>query len=365
MQFDADTVGTASPAADAEVCMMAADTLEALGVPRGQYVIKVNSRKVLDGVMEAIGIADERQKLTVLRAIDKLDRLGSEGVRLLLGPGRKDESGDFTRGAGLAGEQIDILLHQLEVSYEDKIAFDDRIQQRLSDSWIRNEGLSELVEIRRIYSAAGYDDGRILINFGIVRGLEYYTGAVFEADLLFEIKDDAGQPVRFGSVGGGGRYDDLVARFRGEIVPATGFSIGVSRLYAALKALGRAEEERALAPVVVLVMDRERIGDYLRLVSELRNAGVRAELYLGTAGLKAQMKYADRRGSPCVVIQGDEERNHLEGPKVQIKDLIQGARMAEAIASREEWREARPAQFSVPESEMVSAVKDVLARYRK
>jgi histidyl-tRNA synthetase len=195
-----------------------------------------------------------------------------------------------------------------------------------------------------------------------VRGLEYYTGAVFEAELLFETEDETGQPVRFGSVGGGGRYDDLVARFRGELVPATGFSIGVSRLYAALKHLKRIEEGATLAPVVVLVMDRERIGDHQRLVSELRNAGVRAELYLGTSGLKAQMKYADKRGSPCVVIQGEEERSRGE---VEIKDLVQGSQMAGAIETREEWREARPAQVSVPEAEMVSAVKDVLARYRR
>jgi histidyl-tRNA synthetase len=200
------------------------------------------------------------------------------------------------------------------------------------------------------------------VDPSVVRGLEYYTGAVFEAELLFETPDDAGRPVRFGSVGGGGRYDDLVARFRGELVPATGFSIGVSRLYAALKALDRVDEGATLAPVVVLVMDRERIGEHQRLVSELRNAGVRAELYLGTSGMKAQMKYADRRGAPCVVIQGDEERARGE---VQVKDLVQGAQMAEAIDTREEWREARPAQVSVPEADMVSAVKDVLARYAK
>jgi histidyl-tRNA synthetase len=200
------------------------------------------------------------------------------------------------------------------------------------------------------------------VNYTVVRGLEYYTGAVFEAELTFETTDEVGRPVRFGSVGGGGRYDDLVARFRGELVPATGFSIGVSRLYAALKHLGRVDEGAALAPVVVLVMDRELIGGHQRLVSALRNAGIRAELYLGTSGMKAQMKYADRRGSPCVVIQGEDERARGE---VQIKDLIQGARMAGGIDSREEWRDARPAQVSVPEAEMVSAVQDVLARYRK
>jgi histidyl-tRNA synthetase len=364
MQFDADTVGTSSPAADAEICMLAADTLEALGIARGDYVVKFNSRQILDGVMETIGIAGdggEATRMSVMRAVDKLDRLGLEGVELLLGEGRKDESGDFTKGAGLDKHQIATILGVIEPDREigEQLA---SIERRLTGSEAGQEGLQAIQSVSRVVSAAGYGEDRIRVDPTVVRGLEYYTGAVFEADLTFETIDEAGRPVRFGSVGGGGRYDDLVARFRGELVPATGFSIGVSRLYAALKALGRVDEGATLAPVVVLVMDRERIGDHQRLVSELRNAGVRAELYLGTSGMKAQMKYADRRGAPCVVIQGEEERARGE---VQVKDLVQGAQMAEGIGTREEWREARPAQVSVPESGMVSAVKDVLARYAK
>lgn len=367
MQFDADTVGTASPAADAEICMLAADTLEALGLPRGEYLVKVNSRKVLDGVMDAAKI-EPAKRLAVLRAIDKLDRLRAEGVMQLLGGGRKDESGDFTPGAGLSDVQISRIINAVgerdDPTTGARGAVDGQtilnLEGRVEGSELGLQGTQELSDIRGIIEAAGYSD-RVRIDPSVVRGLEYYTGAVFEADLLFEIKDEAGQPVRFGSVGGGGRYDDLVARFRGELVPATGFSIGVSRLYAALKALGRAEEERTLAPVVVLVMDREHTGEYQKLVRELRNAGVRAELYLGTSGMKAQMKYADKRGAPCVVIQGEEER--LRG-EVQIKDLVEGARMAEAISSRDEWREARPAQVSVPAADMVGAVQDVLARHR-
>jgi histidyl-tRNA synthetase len=364
MQFDADTVGTSSPAADAEICMLAADTLEALGIARGDYVIKFNSRQILDGVMDTIGIAGEdgeATRMAVMRAIDKLDRLGVPGVEQLLGEGRKDESGDFTKGAGLDKDQIVTILSVIEPDRDiaEQLA---AIKQRLAKSETGQEGLRAIEAVSEIVRAAGYGADRIRIDPSVVRGLEYYTGAVFEADLAFETTDETGRPVRFGSVGGGGRYDDLVARFRGELVPATGFSIGVSRLYAALKHLGRVEEGVALAPVVVLVMDRERIGEHQRLVSELRNAGVRAELYLGTSGMKAQMKYADKRGAPCVVIQGDDERARGE---VQVKDLVQGAQMAEGIDTREEWREARPAQVSVPEAEMVRAVKDVLARYRK
>jgi histidyl-tRNA synthetase len=191
----------------------------------------------------------------------------------------------------------------------------------------------------------------------VVRGLEYYTGAVFECELLMETKDEDGNTVRFGSVGGGGRYDDLVARFTGQQVPATGFSIGVSRLYSALKLVGRAQATQALAPVVVTVMDKDRQGDYWRLVQQLRKAGVRAEMYVGTAGIKAQMKYADKRGAPLVIIQGGDEKAKGE---VQIKDLRLGAELAANISSREEYASQRLAQVSVPEAELVAQVKKML-----
>src|SRR4051794_1368634 len=281
MQFDADTVGTASPAADAEVCMMAADTLERLGIARGQYVMKLNNRKLLNGFQEANAIPEDA-RLAWLRAIDKLDRLGASGVAQLLGPGRKDESGDFTRGAGLNDRQIEASL-----AFATATALDPKLVQ---GSKAGEEGLQEIETITALARAAGYDEGRIRYDSSVVRGLEYYTGPVFEAELLVETRDEDGRPVRFGSVGGGGRYDDLVARFTGQAVPATGFSIGVSRLYSALELVGKAEEQRTEAPVVILVLDRDRLPDYQRMVAELRNAGVRAEMYLGTSGMKAQMK---------------------------------------------------------------------------
>ncbi|MGJ0392813.1 MAG: histidine--tRNA ligase [Methylocystis sp.] len=368
MQFDADTVGSASPAADAEICMMAADALEKLGIARGDYVIKINSRKVLDGVMEAIGIGggeNAARRLVVLRAIDKLDRLGPDGVRQLLGDGRKDESGDFTKGAGLPQPAIDtILSFSLGGQYRDggKPQFD--LFGLLGKSEIGAQGAEELLEIEDLARDAGYGPDRIRIDPSVVRGLEYYTGPVFEADLTFETRDEKGNAVRFGSVGGGGRYDGLVGRFRPENTPATGFSIGVSRLFAALKLVGSpiVTARPHVGPVVVLVLDRERLADYQRMVAQLRQAGIAAELYLGAAGMKAQMKYADRRNSPLVVIQGSDEKARGE---VQIKDLIAGARAAAAIATNEEWKAARPAQISAPESELVDEVAKALAAQRE
>lgn len=356
MQFDADIVGAASLASDAEICMMAADTLEALGIERGQYVIKVNNRKVLDGLMEAIGLGGEAnagRRLTVLRAIDKLDRLGVDGVRLLLGSGRKDESGDFTKGAGLSDEQAERVLNSTA---------SEPPSAGLSEaSGAEAQGLSELSEIEGLVRAAGYGPDRIRIDPSVVRGLEYYTGPVFEAELTFEVKDEDGRPVRFGSVGGGGRYDGLVGRFRGEDVPATGFSIGVSRLMAALQTIKSPLVTGATTagPVVVLVLDKDRMGDYQRMAGELRRAGIRAEAYLGSAGMQAQIKYADRRFSPCVVIQGSNEKDKGE---VTIKDLKLGAEIRQ-IKDREAYlAKQAEAQFSVPESELVAGVERVLAR---
>jgi histidyl-tRNA synthetase len=367
MQFDADTVGSASPAADAEMCMMAADTMEALGIPRGSYVVKVNNRKVLDGVLESIGLrGDENagRRLTVLRAIDKLDKFSADEVRKLLGPGRWDGGeegkGDFTKGADLTSADAHVVLGVTERrdDWKEAIAAADIY---LAKSETGQAGVNELEEIANLVAASGYGPDRIRIDPSVVRGLEYYTGPVYEVELTLETKDEKGRPVRFGSVGGGGRYDGLVSRFRGEPVPATGFSIGVSRLQAALTMLGKLDTKPEFGPVVVTVFDRDRVADYQKMVAALRAAKIRAELYLGNPkNMGNQLKYADKRNSPCVIIQGSDEKARGE---VQIKDLIDGAKAAAAIASNQEWRETRPAQFSCREDEIVAKVRELLARH--
>jgi histidyl-tRNA synthetase len=365
MQFDADTIGSGSPAADAEMCMMAADTMEALGVPRGQYVVKVNNRKVLDGVLETINLGGEAnagKRLTVLRAIDKVDRLGVSGVRELLGPGRKDDSGDFTKGANLDEASIQTVLSVIEPpkDSEEKVA---QIDLRLGSSAVGQEGRAELELISNLIMSAGYED-RVRLDPTVVRGLEYYTGAVFEVELLLETKDEKGRPVRFGSVGGGGRYDGLVSRFRNEPVPSTGFSVGVSRLLAALVHLKKIDTTAEPGPVVVTTLDQEpaRIADYQRMVATLRAAGIPAELYLGKGKFGPQMKYADKRNAPCVVIQGSDEKQKDE---VQIKDLLLGAEIAGLSKDRDDYLQKQAeAQFAVPEAQLVEAVRKVLARHR-
>jgi len=397
MQFDADTVGAPGVQADAEMCMMMADTMEALGIPRGQYVIRVNNRKVLDGVLEAIGLGGEEnaeRRLTVLRAIDKLDKFGTDGVAQLLGQGRKDESGDFTKGAQLSEDQIAKLgifltykpatLHAFEnengeevraiksaVKKEDgSVSLQDvdnfRTIQNYRDYLTKNEttdkGLDELADIANLVRVGGYDSSqiKIVIDPSVVRGLEYYTGSVFEAELLFDVTNEKGEVVQFGSVGGGGRYDGLVKRFTGRDVPATGFSIGVSRLMTALKNLGKLQTSEVVAPVLVTVMDGDTraLGRYQKMVQELRQAGIRAEMYQGNwKKFGNQLKYADRRNCPIAIIQGSDE---FEAGEIQVKDLIEGKRLSTEITDNVTWRESRPAQMTVKRDALVETVRALL-----
>lgn len=363
-QCDFDTVGSASPAADAEVCAVLAHGLEEVGIGRGDYVVRVNDRKVLNGVLDTLGLPADgelgRQRLTVLRAIDKLDRLGEEGVRQLLGEGRRDESGDFTRGAGLSGEQAEIVMGYVGAGGGGRAAVCARLRELVGESEGGAEGVAELEAIGELLDAMGLGEDQVVFDPSVVRGLAYYTGPVFEAELTFEVTDEEGEQRSFGSVAGGGRYDDLVERFTGNRVPATGASIGVDRLLAALGELGREKEILGRGPVVVTVFDRDRLGEYQRMATELREAGIPAELYLGTSGFRAQMKYADKRRAPVAVIAGGDE---FERGEVTLKDMVLGSELSKKIQDHEEWRE-QPAQVSVPRAELVAETRKLIARHR-
>lgn len=369
MQFDADTVGAAGPEADAEMCMMMADTMDALGLA-GKYVVKVNNRKVFDGLRQLLEIEDDDRWLIVMRAIDKLDRLGVDGVAALLGDGRKDESGDFTHGANLPPAHIDRILNLTGWGEKGSGAGGaangitiDNIRDGNEASPLLVAACAELETMNSLFDAAGYSDAgseRIRIEPSVVRGLEYYTGPVFEIELTFQVPNEKGQPVVFGSVGGGGRYDGLVSRFRSDPVPATGFSIGVSRLANALKMTGLLDAGAQAGPVVVLVLDRDAqaIADYQRITSELRRAGIRAEMYLGSSGMNAQMKYADRRNAAAAVIVGSNER--AEG-KVTIKDLAAGAEQAKAIRDNAEYKAAKVGQWTAARTDLVAELRKIPA----
>ena len=357
-QCDADTVGSASAASDAEMCMLVGDALEAAGIKRGEYLIRINNRKLLDGILESAGLSTaegDARRNTVLRALDKFDRIGVEGVSALLQKGRKDESGDFTRGAGLSPDQAARILRYFDAGSDHPSNMIEEIMRCFVPSTIGMEGGRELVKIAELLDAQGFGSDRMKFDPTVVRGLGYYTGPVFEVELTFEIKDEGGRPRRFGSVAGGGRYDDLVKRFTGQKTSATGVSIGVDRLLAALEAReGTAAKE--VGPVVVVVNDRDRMSEFMKMAGELRKAGIKAEVFLGNAkNLRRQMKYADQRNSPIAVLQGDNERTR---EKVALKNLVLGSKIASGT-THDEWKK-HEAQIEVPRSSLVSEVKRML-----
>jgi histidyl-tRNA synthetase len=359
-QCDADTVGAGGAVADAEMIMVAAEVARAAGLEDNQYAVRVNNRKLLDGILEASGVpntdAGALQRLQVLRAIDKLDRLGADGVEALLGEGREDESGDYTDGAKLSAEGIRAVLGFTTASDPDRQTTLATLSGLVGASDRGKQGVDELAEIDRLLSATGFGPDRVSFDTSVVRGLGYYTGPVFELELLTDIRDKKGRPVRVGSIGGGGRYDDLVSRFRGQPVPATGFSFGVSRFVSALERMEAIRAE-VQPPVLITVFDRGLLPHYFALAAELRSAGIRAEVFTGSGNVTKQLKYADRRGVRLAVLIGSDE---AEAGQVTVKDLPLGAEMAKAIETNEEWKSTRPAQVTVGRDAVVSAIQDML-----
>jgi histidyl-tRNA synthetase len=360
IQCDADTVGSDRPEADAEIIALAVAGFKINKLPT---VLKINNRKLLNGLLTSLGVADKAQQLGVLRAIDKLDRLGLGGVEALLGAGRKDESGAFTKGALISDQAISAVLGFVKAGLLDDGTPAPRhvvLQQLgnvLANSAEGQAGLEDLTRIGGGLKGLGVSDDEAIFDPSIVRGLEYYTGPVFEAELLMETYDEKGDIVKFGSVGGGGRYDDLVARFTGEKIPATGFSFGVTRLAAALTLANQAQKALTRGPIVVIAFSDEDMGEYLNLASEIRAANMACEVYLGRSGMKAQMKYADRRFSPAVVMLGGDE---IANGTLTIKDLDQGRALSTQITDNKQWREGRPGQVTLPRSEAINHLKSII-----
>ncbi|MEM6414567.1 MAG: histidine--tRNA ligase [Pseudomonadota bacterium] len=360
-QCDADTVGAPAPHADVECVIMLSQALEAVGLDTSNVLIRINDRNVLTGLLETIDIDEARDaalKLGVLRAMDKLDRLGNEGVRLLLGPGRKDESGDFTEGAGLSDDKIERVMQFMEATAPTNSETCDRLSNLIGNSAAGAKGVENLAAMTRSLDQQGADETKAKIDLSVIRGLEYYTGPVFEAELLKDIEDEKGRVVRFGSVASGGRYDGLVKRFKGVEVPAVGVSVGVSRLLAALSLENKLVQQTE-GPVVIIALEADEMPSYQAMAVELREAGLRAEVYLGGSGMRAQLKYADKRSAPVAVIQGEDERSAGE---VTVKDLRLGAELSKTIEDNSEWRAGQPAQLTVPRTELVKTVRAALDR---
>lgn len=348
VQFDLDSVGTDSEVADTEIIAGMCDTLTALQV--GPYLVRFSSRAILNLILEFAGIAPE-QSVDVFRVLDKMDKVGMEKVRLELMAGYKDESGDVIRGVGLKREQVDRIEKFLAIKSADRSQVVSHLRELFSSLPDAAAKIDVVERISRNLASLGYGDDRVSLDLSIARGLAYYTGPVFEAILL-----DAPQ---FGSVFGGGRYDDLVMRFLGEGIPATGASIGVDRLLAALGHLGRIGARKATARVLIARFDPALTDDYLAMTWELRRAGIPTEMYLGQAKSPGkQLKYADYYDVPIVILYGSDEK--AQG-NVTLKDMTVGREKAKAVGDRKEWLAARPGQRTAPREKLVESVRELLA----
>ncbi len=356
-QCDIDIIGSTSMASDTEIIIVAARALEKLGIPSQQYRIAVNNRKLMDSLLMRLfplqkGAELTAQKTTILRAVDKLDRLGITGVTQLLGQGRKDESGDFTKGANLNTSQIDMVLDFLTTTntIKDRKSALKALENIAHKNALGEEAWHEFFRIDNLLSALHIPDWQVQFDTSIVRGLDYYTGPVFEAELLPQ-KNDTDKIVGVsGAVGGGGRYDGLVSRFSKNIIPGVGFSIGVTRLFHALKQYMEYDFS-VQTPVIILALEQDFMAEYFKLADELRQDGIIADVYMGESGMRAQMKYADKRQARFVIIEGEDERKQNV---VTIKDLDKGRIVSQSISDNTQWRQNQEAQVKIPKNDVLA-----------
>jgi histidyl-tRNA synthetase len=331
IQFDADAIGISNNYVDAELCVMVAKIFLELGFTAKEYKVKYSSRVIWEDLFKKINL-DEIQIPAVLRAVDKLDRLGIDGVKELLLEGRQDKSGDFMQGVNLKDSQANEIL------------------EFISNKTIKDDQLNSFEEYLQNYKELPFE-----FDPTVVRGLEYYTGLVFEVELTAKILNDKGKEVIFGSVAGGGRYDKLIARFGKEDVPATGISIGVDRLVYAIEQFDKISSNKK--PLIIIAnLISDEISTYLNIADQLRLEGYACEIFYGSNNLSKQLKYCDKRGASAVVIIGEDE---LKNNTISIKNLTVGKEMSKNIDSREEWKELKAGQFTINKDDLINEIKKI------
>ena len=350
LQFDADYIGTSNLFSDAELCFLISEILNSCGLEKSEFIIKISNRKLSKGLLEKLNITDEQKQSITLRAIDKLDRVGAEGVQHLLGKGRKDKSGDFTKGAELEESQIKEIIKFLNIKNLSDKNF-ERIREIAADNESMNDGIKELELMEKYFLLFNFTN--YIFDPTVVRGLEYYTGPIFEANLTFGVKNNKGQEIEFGSVGGGGRYDDLVKRFNNQDCPSTGISVGLDRLIYAILQKNKIKAEKK-NPVLICVFDEKYMDFYIKILNVLRSKNISAEIYSGSSNIKSQFKYADKRGCDFVILCGDDE---VSKNVVTIKNLNVGKQMSENIKDRSEWKQSLEAQKTVAFDQLLNEIK--------
>jgi histidyl-tRNA synthetase len=348
-QFDIDAAGSTSVAVDAEIVSIMVEIMAALGAP--DYAVLINNRKLFDALLEGCGISDGAKQKHVLRVIDKLAKAGEANVRLELGPGRIDESGDPIPGVKLDAPAIDRVMSFIAARSGTRREIIESVDAALDDNAAKTEAIQELIELADALDALGVAEDRARFDPSLARGLDYYTGPVFETVIP--------SAPEFGSVMGGGRYNQLVERFLDRAIPCTGMSVGLDRLMAALTQLGAAAPEETTVDALVVTLGRLPAAEALRVAAELRQGGVRTEVYFGKKNrMGDQLSHADRYKIPVAVILGEDE---LARGEVSVKNLAAGKEARSEIEDREEYRKAgKTAQITVPRERMVEHVMALL-----
>ena len=332
IQFDADAIGISNNYIDAELCVIVARIFKKIGFSENEYKIKYSSRIIWENLFKQIEIED-KQIPAVLRAVDKLDRVGINGVKDLLLKGREDQSGDFMEGVNLKNDQVNKIL--------------DFISNKNS----KDDQLSSFEEYLQNYKDLPFE-----FDPTVVRGLEYYTGLVFEVELTTKVVNDKGKEVIFGSVAGGGRYDKLIARFGKEDVPATGISIGIDRLIYAIEQFDKIQSNKK--PLIIIAnLIPEQISNYLSIAEVVRDEGYACEIFYGSNNLSKQLKYSDKRKASLVIIIGEDE---IKNKTISIKNLTVGKELSKNIDSREEWKELKAGQFIINKDDLITELKKIL-----
>lgn len=357
-QLDFDTVGTSDVSADAETCIILSEALEAIGLKKGSYIVKINNRKILKGLLAEFGIDNATTEQNIMRIVDKLDKIGLKAVGLELGKGRVDEkSGAQIEGLELNQKLIESIINFIEdfTEKDTRTNILNRLQKKDIKNELYAEGISELKKIDNILSQLGYDDQRMIFDPSMIRGMGYYTGPIFEVESLETYKDEKGRTRKVGSICGGGRYDGLVENLLGLKVPATGASIGVDRL-AELLTLTKQTPDKKDGPVLITIFDDELMPQYQKIASELRSSGIKTEVYYGSKrNLKHQLSYADEKNAPIALLLGS---NEWEKGVISVRNLKLGKKLADKITDKKEWRER--VQSEVKLNELTDFVLNLL-----
>ncbi len=359
-QFDIDAAGSESIAVDAEIIAVITEVMRELGLNNYEdnnniileFQVRINNRKLVDALLEGCGIDDIGKHKHVLRIIDKLQKVGMENICKELGNGRIDESGDPIPGAGLSSEIIDKIVDFISIKQGSRKEVIKSLESQLQDSEKTRNVLQEMYDLADFLDCLNVKEYDAIFDPSLTRGLDYYTGPVFETYLP--------QAPELGSVMGGGRFDQLVERFSENKVPCTGASIGLDRLMVALTKLGKIEKVATTTKVLVLSMRGVPTNELLKVASELRQANIPTEIYFGKPGtsIKDQLSLANMKRIPVAVILGEDE---LKAKKISIKDLEIGMKQREGIIDREEYRKAgKVGQVTTDRQNLIQAVMEIL-----